>query len=117
MDFPPRSTFVQTIGENAEIFILKNKSARSSSHSRGNGELITHPEPSLGCSHSAQPCSSVPGLVPRCRAKPDPKEQPKLSDPARILNTGGRGEAFHENPLCSPAFRADKELSVEEQCV
>lgn len=29
---PPRSTFVQTIGENAGIFILKNKSSRSSSH-------------------------------------------------------------------------------------
>lgn len=29
---PPRSTFVQTIGENAEIFILKNKSTRSSTH-------------------------------------------------------------------------------------
>lgn len=70
MDFPPRSTFVQTFGETLKSLSLKTKAPGAAVTGRGNGELITHPEHSPGCSHSAQASSSIPVLIPSCRLHP-----------------------------------------------
>lgn len=134
MDFPPRSTFVQTFGETLKSLSLKTKAPGAAVTGRGNGELITHPEHSPGCSHSAQASSSIPVLIPSCRLHPHlcqeqthgTEKQPKpqiqqglTPDPSLGWKQEhvGWGQAFHENPLCFPAFKADKELSVEERCL
>lgn len=136
MDFPPRSTFVQTFGETLKSLSLKTKAPGAAVTGRGNGELITHPEHSPGCSHSAQASSSIPVLIPSCRLHPhlcqeqthgtekQPKPQiqqgltpdPSLGWKQEHVGWGG-GRHSMRIPFASPLSKQTKELSVEERCL
>lgn len=55
-------------GKTLKSLSLKTKAPGAAVTGRGKGELITHPEHSPGCSHSAQASSSIPSHT---------KKQPK----------------------------------------
>lgn len=129
---PSAQPLFKPSGKTLKSLSLKTKAPGAAATGRGNRELITHPEHSPGCSHSAQASSSIPSrqLHPRPRREqthgtekqPKPQIQhglapdPSLGWKREHVGRGG-GQAFHENPLCFPAFKADKELSVEERCL
>lgn len=99
--FPRRAQpLFKPSGKTLKSLSLKTKAPGAALTGRGNGELITHPEHSLGCSHSAQ-------------AHPQPRHQEaaKAQDAARSssgagLELGTLGQAggkfsFHEKPFAS----------------
>lgn len=98
MDFPPRAQpLFNPSGKTLKSLSSKTKAPGAAATGRGKGELITHPEHPLGCSH--RPPAPSP-------ATPKPQIQHGAA-PELSLEWGRRGgETFHENPLCCPPFQS-----------
>lgn len=98
MDFPPRAQpLFNPSGKTLKSLSSKTKAPGAAATGRGKGELITHPEHPLGCSHRPPAPSPV---------TPKPRIQHGAA-PELSLEWGRRGgETFHENPLCCPPFQS-----------
>lgn len=106
---PPRAQpLFKPSGKTLKSLSSKTKAPGAAATGRGEGELITHPEHSLGCSH--RPPAPSP-------ATPKPRIQHGTA-PELSLEWGRHGGRHSMRiPSAVPLFRADKELSVEELCV